>query len=81
MLNQMRNIPWVKNDGVDLVPKVLVSTHPEEKSQAHLVGAKVLSAPAGAVKTVVYGVNDDTISDDNIISSCFAIQRLFSTFS
>ena len=68
-----RNIPWVKNDGVDLVLESTGFYTSEEKSQAHLdAGAKkvLISAPAGAVKTVVYGVNDDTITaDDNIISA------------
>ena len=43
-----------------------------EKSQAHLTaGAKkvLISAPAGEMKTIVYHVNDDTMSpDDTIIS-------------
>jgi len=68
-----RNIPWVKNDGVDLVLESTGFYTSEEKAQAHLdAGAKkvLISAPAGAVKTVVYGVNDDTITaDDNIISA------------
>ncbi|ANY14182.1 MULTISPECIES: type I glyceraldehyde-3-phosphate dehydrogenase [Latilactobacillus] len=68
-----RNIPWVKNDGVDLVLESTGFYTSEEKSQAHIdAGAKkvLISAPAGAVKTVVYGVNDDTITaDDNIISA------------
>jgi glyceraldehyde 3-phosphate dehydrogenase len=43
-----------------------------EKAQAHLdAGAKkvLISAPAGEMKTIVYNVNDDTLTaDDTIIS-------------
>ncbi len=43
-----------------------------EKSQAHLqAGARkvLISAPAGEMKTIVYNVNDDTLTpDDTIIS-------------
>ena len=45
----------------------------EEKAQAHLdAGVKrvVISAPAGAMKTIVYNVNDDTLdANDKIISA------------
>lgn len=65
------NIPW----GAEKVDFVIESTGfytSEEKSAAHLkAGAKkvLISAPAGKMKTIVYGVNDDTLtSDDRIIS-------------
>ena len=68
-----RNIPWVKNDGVELVLESTGFYTSKEKAQAHLdAGAKkvLISAPAGDMKTVVYGVNDDTITkDDQIISA------------
>lgn len=68
-----RNIPWVKNDGVELVLESTGFYTSKEKAQAHLdAGAKkvLISAPAGDLKTVVYGVNDDTITeDDQIISA------------
>jgi glyceraldehyde 3-phosphate dehydrogenase len=67
------NIPWVKNDDVELVLESTGFYTSKEKSQAHIdAGAKkvLISAPAGALKTVVYGVNDDTITpDDQIISA------------
>ncbi|AXX64769.1 MAG: type I glyceraldehyde-3-phosphate dehydrogenase [Lactobacillus sp.] len=68
-----RNIPWVKNDGVELVLESTGFYTSKEKAQAHIdAGAKkvLISAPAGDLKTVVYGVNDDTITkDDQIISA------------
>ncbi|KRM11986.1 type I glyceraldehyde-3-phosphate dehydrogenase [Paucilactobacillus suebicus] len=68
-----KNIPWVKNDGVDLVMECTGFYTSKEKSQAHLdAGVKkvLISAPAGPIKTIVYGVNDDTITaDDQIISA------------
>ncbi|NVY97062.1 type I glyceraldehyde-3-phosphate dehydrogenase [Lactobacillus sp. DCY120] len=68
-----RNIPWVKNDGVELVLESTGFYTSKEKSQAHIdAGAKkvLISAPAGDLKTVVYGVNDDAITkDDQIISA------------
>ncbi|GKT04164.1 type I glyceraldehyde-3-phosphate dehydrogenase [Furfurilactobacillus entadae] len=67
-----KNIPWVGNDGVDIVLECTGFYTSEAKSQAHLeAGAKkvVISAPAGPMKTIVMGVNDDLISaDDKIIS-------------
>ncbi|MEJ6400267.1 type I glyceraldehyde-3-phosphate dehydrogenase [Nicoliella lavandulae] len=66
-------IPWVKNDGVDFVLECTGFYTSEEKSQAHLdAGAKrvLISAPAGQIKTVVPGVNLDTLnSDDKIVSA------------
>ncbi|MCF6515699.1 type I glyceraldehyde-3-phosphate dehydrogenase [Lactobacillus sp. S2-2] len=67
------NIPWVKNDGVDFVLECTGFYTSEEKSQAHIdAGAKrvLISAPAGAVKTVVPGVNMDELdSNDKIVSA------------
>jgi glyceraldehyde 3-phosphate dehydrogenase len=66
-------IPWVKNDGVQLVLECTGFYTSKEKSQAHLdAGVKkvLISAPAGPMKTVVYGVNQDILNaDDQIISA------------
>ncbi|EJF00890.1 type I glyceraldehyde-3-phosphate dehydrogenase [Liquorilactobacillus mali] len=68
-----RNIPWVKNDGVDLVLESTGFYTSEEKASAHIeAGAKrvLISAPAGKMKTIVYSVNDDTLTnDDKIVSA------------
>lgn len=71
---QAQNIPWVKNDGVDFVLECTGFYTSEAKSQAHLdAGAKrvLISAPAGNdLKTVVYSVNQDTLTaDDKIVSA------------
>ncbi|KOY76767.1 Glyceraldehyde-3-phosphate dehydrogenase [Apilactobacillus kunkeei] len=67
------DLPWVKNDGVDFVLECTGFYTSEEKSQAHLdAGAKrvLISAPAGQIKTVVPGVNLDTLTgDDKIVSA------------
>lgn len=66
-------IPWVKNDGVELVLECTGFYTSKEKSQAHLdAGVKrvLISAPAGPMKTIVYGVNDDTLdANDQIVSA------------
>jgi len=66
-------IPWVKNDGVQLVLECTGFYTSKEKSQAHLdAGVKkvLISAPAGPMKTVVYGVNQDILNaNDQIISA------------
>jgi len=66
-------IPWVKENGVDIVLECTGFYTSEEKAQAHLdAGVKrvVISAPAGAMKTIVYNVNDDTLdANDKIISA------------
>ena len=67
------NCPW-KALKVDVVLECTGFYCSKEKSQAHIdAGAKkvIISAPAGNdLKTIVYGVNDDTLtSDDNIISA------------
>ncbi|HIY92731.1 type I glyceraldehyde-3-phosphate dehydrogenase [Companilactobacillus sp. HBUAS56275] len=68
-----RKIPWVKNDGVDIVLECTGFYTSTEKSQAHLdAGVKkvLISAPAGQMKTIVYNVNDSTLNtNDKIISA------------
>ncbi|MFD1123943.1 type I glyceraldehyde-3-phosphate dehydrogenase [Lentilactobacillus raoultii] len=66
------NLPWVKNDGVDFVLECTGFYTSEEKSQAHIkAGAKrvLISAPAGQIKTVVPGVNLDTLNGNDVIVS------------
>ncbi|GAF37124.1 type I glyceraldehyde-3-phosphate dehydrogenase [Lentilactobacillus farraginis] len=66
------NLPWVKNDGVDFVLECTGFYTSEEKSQAHIkAGAKrvLISAPAGQIKTVVPGVNLDTLNSSDVIVS------------
>ncbi|WP_413627531.1 type I glyceraldehyde-3-phosphate dehydrogenase [Fructilactobacillus vespulae] len=68
-----KNIPWVKNDGVDFVLECTGFYTSKEKSQAHIdAGAKrvLISAPAGDVTTIVPGVNEDSLkADDTIVSA------------
>ena len=69
-----KNIPWVKNDGVDFVLECTGLYNSKAKSEAHLeAGAKrvLISAPAGNdLKTIVYSVNQDTLNaDDKIVSA------------
>ncbi|MBD5431434.1 type I glyceraldehyde-3-phosphate dehydrogenase [Lactobacillus agrestimuris] len=71
---QAQNIPWVKNDGVDFVLECTGFYTSKAKSQAHIdAGAKrvLISAPAGNdLKTIVYSVNQDTLTaDDKIVSA------------
>ncbi|MBP2057687.1 glyceraldehyde 3-phosphate dehydrogenase [Lactobacillus colini] len=71
---QAQNIPWVKNDGVDFVLECTGFYTSKAKSEAHLqAGAKrvLISAPAGSdLKTIVYSVNEDTLTaDDKIVSA------------
>ena len=68
-----KNCPWGEL-GVDVVLECTGFYCSKEKSQAHIdAGAKkvIISAPAGNdLKTIVYGVNDNTLtSEDNIISA------------
>ena len=68
-----KNCPWGEL-GVDVVLECTGFYCSKEKSQAHIdAGAKkvIISAPAGNdLKTIVYGVNDDTLTaEDNIISA------------
>ncbi|ANZ58449.1 type I glyceraldehyde-3-phosphate dehydrogenase [Fructilactobacillus lindneri] len=68
-----KDIPWVKNDGVDFVLECTGFYTSKEKAQAHLdAGAKrvLISAPAGDVTTIVPGVNEGTLrKDDHIVSA------------
>ena len=67
------DLKWVENDGVEYVLEATGFYTSAEKSQAHLdAGAKkvLISAPAGKVPTVVYGVNQDILKpDDTIVSA------------
>lgn len=67
------DIPWVKNNGVELVLECTGFYTSKEKASSHLkAGVKkvLISAPAGDMKTIVYNVNDDTLNaDDQIISA------------
>lgn len=66
-------IPWVKENGVEIVLECTGFYTSEEKSKAHLsAGVKrvVISAPAGNMKTIVYNVNHNTLDhEDKIISA------------
>ncbi|EIV2083611.1 type I glyceraldehyde-3-phosphate dehydrogenase [Klebsiella aerogenes] len=68
---EAQHIPW-KAVGAEVIVECTGFYTSAEKSQAHLTaGAKkvLISAPAGEMKTIVYHVNDDTMSpDDTIIS-------------
>lgn len=68
---EARHIPW-KAVGAELIVECTGFYTSTEKAQAHLdAGAKkvLISAPAGDMKTIVYNVNDDTLTaDDTIIS-------------
>ncbi len=67
------NLPWVKNDGVQFVLECTGFYTSKEKAQVHIdAGAQrvLVSAPAGNVPTVVYGVNQNTLKpDDKIVSA------------
>jgi len=69
---EAKNIPWEK-EGVEIVVESTGFYTSKEKASAHLeAGAKkvLISAPAGEMKTIVYGVNDDILdSADTIISA------------
>ncbi len=67
-----QDLPW-KNEKIDVVVESTGFFTSKEKSKAHIdAGAKkvAISAPAGNdVKTIVFGVNDDTLTkSDTIIS-------------
>ena len=68
---EVRHIPWTAV-GAELIVECTGFYTSTEKAQAHLdAGAKkvLISAPAGDMKTIVYNVNDDTLTaDDTIIS-------------
>lgn len=64
-------IPWCTNNGVECVLECTGHYTSEEKATAHLkAGARkvLISAPAGDLKTIVFGVNEDTLNDEKIIS-------------
>ena len=67
------DLKWVENDGVEYVLEATGFYTSAEKSQAHLdAGAKkvLISAPAGKIPTVVYGVNQDILKpEDTIVSA------------
>lgn len=66
------NLPWGDLD-VDVVLECTGFFASKEKSMAHInAGAKrvLISAPAGSdLKTIVYGVNHDTLTKDNLVVS------------
>ncbi|MGS3448485.1 type I glyceraldehyde-3-phosphate dehydrogenase [Klebsiella electrica] len=68
---EARHIPWTAV-GAELIVECTGFYTSTGKAQAHLdAGAKkvLISAPAGDMKTIVYNVNDDTLTaDDTIIS-------------
>ncbi len=73
-------LPWGEL-GVDVVLECTGFYTSKAKSQAHIdAGAKkvVISAPAGNdLKTIVYSVNEKTLTaDDTIISCCFMYNKL-----
>lgn len=66
------DLKWVGNDGVDIVLECTGFYTSQEKAQAHIyAGAKrvLISAPSGDMPTVVYGVNDDILTNDVKIAS------------
>ena len=67
-----KELPWAELD-VDVVLECTGFYTSEEKAKAHLdAGAKkvIISAPAGAVPTVVFGTNEDILTaEDTIISA------------
>ncbi|MCM0598206.1 type I glyceraldehyde-3-phosphate dehydrogenase [Periweissella fabalis] len=66
------DLKWVEEAGVEYVLECTGFYTSEEKSQAHIdAGAKrvLISAPAGAIKTVVPGVNLDILDKDDVIVS------------
>ncbi|EKC6287613.1 type I glyceraldehyde-3-phosphate dehydrogenase [Escherichia coli] len=66
-----QDIPW-GSLGVDTVVECTGFYTSAEKANAHIeagAGKVLISAPAGDMKTIVYNVNDDTLSpEDKIIS-------------
>ena len=67
-----RNCPWGELD-VDVVLECTGFYCSKEKSMAHIeAGAKkvIISAPAGKdLKTIVYGVNEGTLTDEDVVIS------------
>lgn len=69
---EAQNLPWGEL-GVDIVLECTGFYTSKEKSQAHIdagAGKVIISAPAGEdLKTIVYGVNHDTLTpEDKIVS-------------
>lgn len=64
-----QKLPWTKL-GIDVVVESTGRFTDKEKAHAHIdAGAKkvLITAPAtGGIKTIVYGVNNELIGDDNI---------------
>ena len=67
------NLPW-GSLGVDVVVECTGFYTSKDKAMAHInSGAKkvVISAPAGEdVKTIVFGVNENTLTSEDVIVSC-----------
>lgn len=67
------DLKWVKNDGVEVVLEATGFYTSKEKSQVHIdAGVKkvLISAPAGNIPTVVYGVNQNSLDgSEQIISA------------
>jgi glyceraldehyde-3-phosphate dehydrogenase, type I len=67
-----QDLKWVQNDGVDIVLECTGFYTSTQKAQAHIdAGAKhvLISAPSGDMATIVYGVNEDTLTKDVKIAS------------
>ncbi len=65
------NCPWGELD-VDVVLECTGFYCDKDKAMAHIhAGAKkvIISAPAKNTKTIVYNVNDDTLTDDDVVIS------------
>ena len=76
-----KDLPWGEI-GVDVVLECTGFYTSKDKAQAHIdAGAKkvVISAPAGSdLKTIVYGVNENTLTkDDKIISAASCTTNCF----
>ncbi|MBN0662212.1 type I glyceraldehyde-3-phosphate dehydrogenase, partial [Pseudomonas aeruginosa] len=66
---EAQHIPW-QAAGAEVIVECTGFYTSAEKSQAHLqAGARkvLISAPAGEMKTIVYNVNDDTLTPDDTI--------------
>lgn len=67
-----KNLPWAEYD-VDVVLECTGFYTSKDKAQAHIdAGAKkvIISAPAGNIPTVVFGVNEDILTaEDTIVSA------------
>ena len=66
------DLKWVENDGVDIVLECTGFYTSTQKAQAHIdAGVKrvLISATSGEMPTVVYGVNEDILTNDVKIAS------------